>query len=352
MCIPHSVTDGFSSLIVFLAFFMAGCNNNPVTPKDLEPGRRDYIWTVDTLNMPMNYIASVWGASPNDVWAVGAGGTYKDRLLHYDGEDWSTYTNEPIWCTGNVIFGFSEDDIWMGGGAGWLEHGAGIWHYDGAKWSQYYVYNIKNSPIMYVQDIWGAAPDNIYASGLFVFNEDSTENAYGFLLHFNGKNWEEIAKADFESQFLTVREENGTVYLFSSSSRVDGNYHFYKLEEKKLVRLYSNSDARGLYSIDGNVYFVIGQGIFRHLNEKFVEQLSINNENFTGPIYGRNEVDLFFGMVDGLTHYNGTGVEYLYTSPQKNITLRKNAAVFKREVFFCALNKNLKNLVFHGELKE
>jgi len=151
-------------IFVFLSLILIGilwnCKKSPVEPEKPQPGRRDYVWTVDTLDMPMNWIDAVWGASPNDVWAVGAGGTYNDRLLHYDGEKWTTYTNERIWCTGNVLFGFSEDDVWMGGGGGWLSGGAGIWHYDGTKWSQNYVYDIQDSPLMYVQDIWGPDPQD------------------------------------------------------------------------------------------------------------------------------------------------------------------------------------------------
>ena len=67
MWVLRFVTDRFSSLMVFLAIFMVGCNNNPVTPKELEPGRRDYVWTVDTLETPFNTVRTVWGSSPTDV---------------------------------------------------------------------------------------------------------------------------------------------------------------------------------------------------------------------------------------------------------------------------------------------
>ena len=116
---------------------LCSCEDNPSEfEPEPEPGQRNYVWTLDTLAMPMNYISSVWGASPDDVWAVGGGGTQYDRLLHYDGTEWSTYTKEPIWCTGMTLFGFSADNVWMGGQAGWGERGAGIWHYDGTNWRE------------------------------------------------------------------------------------------------------------------------------------------------------------------------------------------------------------------------
>ena len=90
-------TMGFTLVTAFL-MLMIYCTKDMTSPEieHLTPGSRNYTWELDTLAMPMNYISSVWGASPTDVWAVGGGGTYKDRLQHYDGETWSAYTKESI----------------------------------------------------------------------------------------------------------------------------------------------------------------------------------------------------------------------------------------------------------------
>ena len=157
-----------------------------------------------------NYISSIWGATPDDVWAIGGGGTQYDRLLHYDGTKWSTYTKEVIWCSGLTLFGFSADDVWMGGGAGWLERGAGIWHYDGVEWKQNYVYSLEETYYsITIEDIWGSNSNDVYACGEITFY-DSTNNSNnwrGFVLHYNGKAWEEIARADNNSQFIKIRKE-------------------------------------------------------------------------------------------------------------------------------------------------
>lgn len=262
-----------SLLPVLLAFSLVFhfCGKNPTAP-ELVPGRRDYIWELDTLDMPVNYIASVWGASPDDVWAVGAGGTQNDRLLHYDGTKWSTYTNETIWCTGNTLFGFSADDVWMGGGAGWLAHGAGIWHYGGVKWSQHYVYDVEDSYDADVQDIWGTAPNDIYASGVISFYDGQTDDFRGFVLHFDGKRWQEVVGVGpINSQFLTVRKEGNTAYLFSAAS-----FHiheFYELNGNKLTRIYSGQDANSLYTINERVYFLIDHDIYSYVNGELVKHL-------------------------------------------------------------------------------
>jgi hypothetical protein len=61
----------FPVLLSFL-FLLIYCDQNPTQPEEpLPPGARNYVWQLDTLDMPMNYISSIWGASPDNVWAVG-----------------------------------------------------------------------------------------------------------------------------------------------------------------------------------------------------------------------------------------------------------------------------------------
>jgi len=77
----------FIPVLFSYLFLLIYCeqNNHSTRPEEpLQPGARNYVWQLDTLDMPVNYISSVWGASPDNVWAVGGGGTEHDRLLHYD----------------------------------------------------------------------------------------------------------------------------------------------------------------------------------------------------------------------------------------------------------------------------
>jgi len=86
--------------------------------KDAEPppGRRDYTWSVDSVySAPNGWIYDIWGAKPNDVWAVSPGGAY--HLWHYDGKSWSPDSNRNLYGL-ESIYGFSSDDIWAGGRRG------------------------------------------------------------------------------------------------------------------------------------------------------------------------------------------------------------------------------------------
>jgi hypothetical protein len=60
----------FISVNLFLSFIILSCKNNPVSPNDITPGRRDYVWEVDTVNYLCNPMFKMWNSSPSDVWAI------------------------------------------------------------------------------------------------------------------------------------------------------------------------------------------------------------------------------------------------------------------------------------------
>lgn len=335
----------------------------PTPPQSPQPGSRNYTWKLDTLDMPMNYISSVWGASPNDVWAVGAGGTEYDRLLHYDGETWSTYKNEPINCSGFNLYGFSANDIWMGGGGGWGNKGAGIWHYDGTQWSQNYIYYVEGCYSIEVTHIWGPAPNDIYACGTISFRENTTDSWRGFVLHYDGNSWKEIVRASFNSQFLKVRKNQNSIIVQSFSYEIGAVdvIGFYRVKDNALEKLHStNLDTvywASLHVINNKTYFVIGPDVYEYLaTGKMVERLSFPQPEFRCQIYGRTAADLFIAMKDGIAHYNGVDTQYLYKYPVTYMSGINDPMIFDREVFFCIDNPlgslKTRNMMLHGILNE
>jgi len=312
----------------------------------------------------MNYINTIWGASPNDVWATGGGGTQDDRLLHYDGTKWSTYTKETIWCSAFTLFGFSADNVWMGGGAGWLAHGAGIWHYNGVEWSQNYVYDIEGSYSIKVEDIWGTNPNDVYACGAIGFHEEGkTDFWWGFVLHFDGKNWKEVVRAQFNSQFLRVRKNHNRVIVQSfeigDTSSAQDVIAFYQVKTNKLIKLFSttleNIYLASLHVINNKTYFVIGPDVYEYLaTGKMVKRLSFPQSEFQCYICGRTEADLFVFMKDGIAHYNGVDLQYLYKFPTARMSGVNDPMIFKKEVFFCIDNPlgsiYTRNMILHGRL--
>jgi len=349
------------ALIVIVQTFRS-CQDNPIKHEP-ESGKRNYEWKLDTLNMPMNYISSVWGATPDDVWAIGGGGTQYDRLLHYDGLQWSTYTKEVIWCTGFTVFGFRADDVWMGGGAGWLERGAGIWHYDGVEWTQNYVYSIEETYYsIEVDEIWGPSPDDVYACGIIVFDDGKNGICRGFVLHYDGVKWQEIARADFNSQFLRIRKENDNVYVFSYGINYEKSYddvwEFYKVKDNELQQIYSGKygimHGANISVIDKKVCFIIDNDVYLYKNGEFKEFLSVDNDNFFWHVFGRNINDIFIGMEDGIAHYNGTDIEYIYNISTEGMHIVGHPLILEEDVFYCMVYPGAQwyNMVLHGKLVE
>ncbi len=351
--------------LICLLLAVTVCNKQPTAPELLEPGSRNYTWKLDTLYMPMNYISSVWGATPNDVWATGAGGTYNDRLLHYDGEQWSTYKNEPINCSAYNLFGFSADDVWMGGGGGWGNKGAGIWHYNGVQWSQYFIYHVDGAYIVQVRHIWGPAHNDVYACGVIGFREGSIDSFRGFVLHYDGSSWKEVVRAHFNSQFLKVRKNHNRVIVQSfeigDTSSAQDVIAFYQVKTNKLIKLYSTTLETTywatLHVINDKTYFVIGPDVYEYLaTDKMVKRLSFPQPEFVCQICGRTEADLFVYMKDGIAHYNGVDLQYLYKFPTARMGGFNDPMIFEKEVFFCIDNPlgsiYTRNMILHGILTE
>ena len=341
--------------LLFIAFITAtilySCKDNPVNPEDnLQPGRRDYIWSVDTLKMPMNDVQAIWGSSPNDVWTVGPGGTAADRLSHYDGIKWEQW-KEPVRCTGRTLFGFSKNDVWMGGGDG------NIWHFDGISWTQNYIYMPANAQSVFVKNIWGLKANDVYAVGVVVYDSQNIQR--GFILHYDGFSWKEVYRANTYSQFQRVRKERNKIFIqgIKVGYTVSDTTEFYQLNGNNLITIYSRSTEEiytGSLNIVGDeVYFTIGRDIYRYVNGVFEKRLSFSDPNFGYQIYGRSEKDLFVRMINGLAHYNGTDLVYMKTFDNNFASVVNSPVIFRNEVFFAVPDYiNKANLVLMGKLKE
>jgi hypothetical protein len=346
---------------VFFAIFFflnISCKKSPTEPSDnLKSGRRDYTWTIDTLNMPINNVLAIWGAEPNDVWAVGFMGTAFDRLLHYDGSKWNTYNKEPILCEGETLIGFSKNDVWMGGRDGL---GAGLWHYDGNTWSMNFTYKVADAYDMRITDIWGTSSNDLYACGCIGYYNSGKSWWNGFVLHYDGTKWNEVTRTNFNSQFINIRTEQNKIFIFSFvvTENTSDTIAFYTINNSHLEKIYANSVNNivfgNMHSIAGKLYFLIGQDVFRYINGSFAKQFSFNDENFGYQFYGRNEKDIFLRMRNGLAHYNGTDIKYLYNFPLNKISIKGEPLLFNSEVFFCLWDKNGSDImseVLHGKLE-
>ena len=108
----------------------------------------------------------------------------------------------------------------------------------------------------------------------------------------------------------------------------------------------------GRYKFDkwGSLFY-FGNEIALRNNNQFQTYLTVNNSNFYQKIWGRNSKDIFLSMTDGLAHYNGTDIKYLFNTINHRL-LFLGSAIFKDEVFFLVIDyANNLNLIYHGKLK-
>lgn len=118
----------------------------------------------------------VWGARPDDVWAVGGAGRSEGQatLMRYDGEAWSLVPlpeleRPNVWALFKV-WGTAADDVWVVG-----QHGA-ILHYDGEAWGEHGAGTSED-----LIALWGTGPDRILAVG---------GRSSAVVARYDGEGWE------------------------------------------------------------------------------------------------------------------------------------------------------------------
>ncbi|HEX2207863.1 MAG TPA: hypothetical protein VHG93_09285 [Longimicrobium sp.] len=102
--------------------------------------------------MPVPALSGVWGSGPDDVFAVGADGS----IFHYDGTAWTAMTSG-LEGQGQFmisVWGLSPTDVYA-------PYTEGVLHYDGTAWSP--VPGLPSCPHL---SAWGTAPDDLFVANV------------------------------------------------------------------------------------------------------------------------------------------------------------------------------------------
>ncbi|MFC1639803.1 Ig-like domain-containing protein [Gemmatimonadota bacterium] len=178
-------------------------------------------------------LSGVWGASPDDVYAVGDHGT----IVHYDGTDWreqSSGTTEHL----TDVWGTGASDVYAVGvhgtilhfdGTGWREQSSGttlllmaVWgtspndvyvvgdagtilHTDGSGW------RVHANLSGWLWGVWGSSPSDIYAVGIF-----------GAIHHYDGSDWSALGELDANGEHLrgVWAMSSSDVYVVGGDGRI------------------------------------------------------------------------------------------------------------------------------------
>jgi len=333
-------------IAVAIALIANSCKDNGTGPETLEPGRRDYVWTADTIKAYYIYFNSIWGKIADDVWVVGSGSAF-ENIYRYDGSKWYRETREPIYNT--VSLWGTENVLWITTYSGY------IWKYkDGVfSCSQKLLYEENEIDFL---SIAGKNDSEIYSVG----GKEIPLNRDALIYKYDGEAW----------YLNKVLKNNGNITRIRYSSVNDRYYLLTALDneiEKDTVRLYEydSNNLKTIYEnyvsentscvmndINGYLYVTIGRKIFMYYKNNFEQILEINDSNFGGQTWGRNKKDIFIRMFDGLMHYNGTDASYILKFPS-GVRFGTSALVLEKDIFLHAYDNNTGyNIIYHGVLKE
>jgi len=132
-------------------------------------------WAEVTLPEATPLLSWLYGFSTDDFTLVGDGGT----ILHFDGQSFTAQassTDENLWG----VWGATHDDLWAVGGGGRSGDTATLVHFDGASWSPVDLPPFQKANVRALYKVWGTGADNVYAVG-----------QYGTVLHYDGNAWKE-----------------------------------------------------------------------------------------------------------------------------------------------------------------
>jgi hypothetical protein len=265
--------------------------------------------------------------------------------MHWDGTRWKPMN---LIADMNAIFGFSDNDIWVGGSDGiWANPHAVTHHWDGSSWnkdsiglpfaisriwgtSSKSIYAVGNKGFIiknngsgwkqmqsntqeYLMDIWGTSDTDIYASG---GNDDM---GTGILLHYNGKIW-------------------STIYDQNAVTNGDNPV----------------GELRGIWGYDHDNYIISPwSGTFQGANKNWMQLYPPKDKVFIDAIRGTSANNYFLlGDFRLIIHWNGKRWkrfdEFYRHPPYDNLY---TLAVFDNEVFIfggTSQGIGIKGIVYHG----
>jgi len=232
-----------------------------------------------------NDLRGVWGSGPNDVGAVGDGGT----IVHYDGSSWQRVGSGTV-ARMLGVSGTSADDVWFVG-----ENGTVI-HYDG------FGLNPAAGPraSVHLTAVHAIAPDDAWiASGSLIF--PVPDDDWGVVYHFDGTTWRDLRPESTRSIHRALwAASHNDVWLTG-----DNTYHFDGDSWSRVAATSGDdiwgSSELGVWTTDlSNVSYFDGTSSTTSLDEN-------SNQSLFG-VWGTSERDLFaVGGRGYIAHNDGTG---------------------------------------------
>lgn len=180
-----------------------------------------------------------FGFGPADVFFVGNEGT----VLHFDGAGFTkldTPTGQPLWG----VWGAAPDDVWAVGGDGLPSH-ATLLHYDGHAWAQVTLPPMQKANVGQLLKVWGTGADNVYVVG-----------QRGEVLHYSQGAWaEELVGA---SDDLISLWGTDAAHVIAVGGRSNGLISVWNGVSWTTTQLAPLPGLNGVWTRDTDVVHVVG----------------------------------------------------------------------------------------------
>jgi len=254
-------------------------------------------WTpmsLSNLSLQDVCLNSVWGSSPNDVFAIGNNAT----VIHYDGIMWSNsnYYDENLYdVTG--IWGSSAKDIYIT-----LRYS--IMHYDGVDWKIAY---IDYSGTSWFKNIWGTSENDIFAI-----------NQAGFIYHFDGTDWTTLNNGSTEDLYSIGGTSHYDIFVSGNNGAI---LHY---NGNEWSNMFSGTDLAitGIYNTSStDVYAAVYTSILHYDGNQWTVMSTPNNES--------QWIESICASPSGMIYAVGNGIIMRYEPifPLFNFSIAKNASL-------------------------
>jgi hypothetical protein len=170
-------------------------------------------WTVVPSPSPgagLNFLTSINGISPNDIWAVGTdsnadGSVEQGLILHWNGTSWlqSPSPDPGKFIQLTAVHEISANDAWA---VGTVSDGSTIQtltlHWDGTSWTQ------KPSPSPGIGNrgeltgVTATSGGDVWAVGDYLSSEDPSDAISTLVMHWDGTSWKQVASPNPEPDII------------------------------------------------------------------------------------------------------------------------------------------------------
>jgi len=139
----------------------AGCESldpSLCTPSETRCDEVDWCPAKDPVDSRRAF-TSVWGASQDDVWAVGSSGA----VIHFDGTEWkdaSLDTTRTLFS----VHGSGPNDVWIVGTYGTIFHGPGF-DAGAPDWQPAPIVPYNGASEKTLSSVWSPSPDEVWITG-------------------------------------------------------------------------------------------------------------------------------------------------------------------------------------------